>query len=63
MAISQNKVDKEAIAEFEEYIYWEPRGEAVTLDGCYDLNELKTIVRFMENGGPGEGGCKHKDLK
>jgi len=62
MSTAQNEKDKKYIAGFKEYIYWEPEGDAVTLDGCFDLDQLRTIVRFMENGGPGKGSCKHEDL-
>jgi hypothetical protein len=59
----QNEKDKEAIAGYSEsYVYWEPGGDSVTLDGSYDVDQLKTVIRFMENGGPGKGNCKHEEL-
>lgn len=62
MSTEQNEKDKRYITGFKEYIYWEPEGDCVTLDGCFDLDQLRTLVRFMENGGPGKGGCKHEEL-
>lgn len=43
----------------ESYVFWEPDGKSVTLDGTYDIEQLKTFIRFMENGGPGKGNCRH----
>lgn len=59
---AQNEIDKKAIADYREsYVYWES-DDSVYLDGSYDADQLRTIIRFMENGGPGKGNCKHKDL-
>jgi len=62
MSTEQNEKDKKAITDLKEYVYWEPSGDWVTLDGTFSVDHLKTIVRFMENGGPGKGGCKHEKL-
>lgn len=63
MSTEQNERDKKTIADLKEHIYWEPGSPpSVTIDGSFYLEDLKTIVRFMENGGPGKGGCKHEEL-
>jgi len=60
MSVEQNEADKKVIEDFREsYVFWEPGGKSVTLDGTYDIEQLKILIRFMENGGPGEGNRRH----
>lgn len=54
--------EKDEITSFKEYVHWEPGGDSVTLDGSFTASQLETIARFMRRGGPGHGGCNHKDL-
>lgn len=60
MTTEQNEEDKKAITDMKQYVSWWPKG--VTLDGDFTVEELKVIVRFMENGGPGDAYCNHKEL-
>jgi len=60
IALTANRKD---IGKMGQYIHWGPDGKDVTLDGTFDMAELAQLVWFMKNGGPGEGNCKHEDLK
>lgn len=60
--VRQVEEDRKIIADSKSYVYWDGPQD-VTLDGNYDLKELKALVRFIENGGPDKGRMKHEDLK
>jgi Predicted acetyltransferase len=53
--------DRQTIIDSKSYVYWDGP-EEVTLDGSYNLTELKALVRFIENGGPGKGHKKHEEI-
>lgn len=53
--------DRAIIQESKNWVDWDGPQE-VTLDGHFDLKELKALVRFIENGGPGDKTCKHEEL-
>lgn len=60
-AVVQLEEDRQTISNAKQYVHWSGSDE-VTLDGSFDIKELKAVVRFMENKGPGTRHIKHQDL-